>query len=264
LRRIVLIATTVGVLVAASAAYAVTQINTYTATVKVTSKAAGTPKKPAPVGYTLDIAAAGTHGNRTAILQDLKTKIYGLAVDQKDFPTCSLNAIANAKNDTICPKGALVASGYIHAEVGDPKNFTTAATPCNPALDVWNSGPGKLTYFFVDNAAHNCNGLGLKTGSTGPYPSTVKTQGKWLVSDTPIPSFVGRPLGLAGSLVLEHLVFTHQSKKVNGKTVQSLVSVGCQGNKRPYSQSFTANLPDPATGTGGITQTSTVSHTAPC
>jgi hypothetical protein len=264
LRRIILIATAVGVLVAAGAAYAVTQINTYTATVKFTSKAAGTAKKPVPVGYTLDIAASGTGGNRTAILTDLKTKIYGLAVDQKDFPTCSLNAIANAKNDTICPKGALVASGYIHAEVGSPTDFTAAAAPCDPALDVWNSGPGKLTYFFVDNAAHNCKALGLVTGSTGPYPSTVKTQGKFLVSDTPIPSFVGRPLGLAGSLLLEHLVFTHQSKKVKGKTVHSLVSVACQGKKRPYSESFTANLPDPSTGTGGVTQTATVSHTATC
>jgi hypothetical protein len=264
LRRIVLIATAVGVLGAASAAYAVTQINTYTATVKFTSKSAGTAKKPVPIGYTLDITASGTNGNRTAILQDLKTKIYGLAIDQKDFPTCSLNAIANAKSDAGCPKGALVASGYIHAEVGNPKDFTTAATPCNPALDVWNSGAGKLTYFFVDTPAHNCNGLGLKTGSTGPYPSTIKTQGKFLISDTPIPSFVGRPLGLAGSLLVEHLVFTHQSKKVKGKTVQSLTTVGCQGTKRPYSETLTANLPDPTTGLGGTTQTATVSHTAPC
>jgi hypothetical protein len=264
LRRIAMIATAVGVLVAAGAAYAASQINTYTASAKFTAKAPGTAKKPVPIGYTLTLGATGTNGNRTAILQDVKTKIYGLAVDQKDFPTCSLNAIANAKNDTVCPKGALVASGYIHAEVGNPKNFTQAAAPCNPALDVWNSGPGKLTYFFVDTPAHNCNALGLKTGSTGPYPSTIKTQGKFLVSDTPIPTFIGRPLGLAGSLLLEHLVFTHQSKKVKGKTVQSLVSVGCQGKKRPYSVSFTANLPDPTTGQGGITQTATVSGTAPC
>ena len=264
MRRIVLIATTVGVLVAAGAAYAVTQINTYTATVKVTSKAAGTAKKPAPIGYTLDLGANGTNGNRTAILEEIDTKIYGLAVDQKDFPTCSLTAIANAKNDTICPKGALVASGYIHAEVGNPKDFTTAATPCDPALDLWNSGKGKMTFFFVDTPAHNCNGLGLKTGSTGPYPATVKTHGKYLDLDTPIPAFIGRPLGLAGSLQVEHLVFTHQSKKVKGKTVQSLASVACLGKKRPYSVSFTANLPDPATGLGGTTQTATVSHTAPC
>jgi hypothetical protein len=264
LRRIVLIATAVGLLGAAGAAFAATQINTYTAAIKFTSKAAGTAKKPVPIGYTVDLGANGTNGNRTAILQDIKTKIYGVVADQKDFPTCSLNTIANAKSDTSCPKGALVASGYIHAVVGNPKDFTTPATPCNPALDVWNSGAGKMTFFFVDTPAHNCNALGLKTGSTGPYPASVKTQGKFLVLDVPIPAFIGRPLGLAGSLEVEHLVFTHQSKKVGGKTVQSLASVACQGKKRPYSVSFTANLPDPATGTGGTTQTSTVSHTAPC
>jgi hypothetical protein len=257
LRRIVLIATAVGMLVAASAAYAA--INTYTASVSFSSKAAGKPAKPAPIGYTLNLSASGTNGNRTAILTDIKTKLYGLVADQKDFPTCSLNAIATAKNDTGCPKGALVGSGYITAEVGSPTNFTTPAAPCDPALDVWNSGAGKLTFFFVDTPAHNCNALGLKTGSTGPYPATVTKSGKWMVIDVPIPSFIGRPLGLAGSLETEHLVFTHQSKKVKGKTVYSLASVACQGKKRPYSVSFTANLP-----TTNQTESATKSGTGAC
>jgi len=260
LRRIALIAVAVGLLVAAGAAYAATsQINTYSAKLSFTSKKAGTAKKPAPIGYTENLTAKGTNGNRTAILEDITTKVYGLAVDQKDFPTCSLNQIAAAKNDTGCPKGALVASGWITAEVGSPTNFKASAAPCDPALDVWNSGAGKLTFFFVDTPAHNCNALGLKTGSTGPYPATVKKAGKFLVVNVPIPSFIGRPLGLAGSLESEHLVWTHQAKK--GK--QSLASVACQGKKRPFSVTFKANLPGP-TGTGGVTQSKTVSGSAAC
>lgn len=258
MRRIVLIATALGVLVVAGAAYAAGQINTYTAKFSFTSKAAGTASKPAPIGYTENLTAKGTNGNRTAILEDIKTTIYGLKVDQKDFPTCSLSEVT-ASNGAKCPKGSLVASGYITAVVGSPTNFTAAATPCDPGLDVWSSGAGKLTFFFVDGAVHNCNGLGLKTGSTGPYPATVKQSGKNLVVNVPIPSFINRPLGLAGSLESEHLVWTHQSKKVKGKTVYSLASDACKSGKRPYSVAFTANLP-----TTGQTQTGTESGTAPC
>ncbi len=263
MRRIALIAVAVGMLIAAGAAYAATQINTYSAKLSFTSKKAGTAKKPAALGYTENLTAMGTNGNRTAILEDITTKIYGLTADQKDFPKCSLNAIAAAKNDTVCPKGALVGSGYITAEVGSPTNFKAPAAPCDPALDVWNSGPGKLTFFFVDTTAHNCNALGLKTGDTGPYPATVKKAGKYMVINVPIPSFINRPLGLAGSLKTEHLVFKHQAKKVKGKRMQSLASVACQGKKRPYSVTFKANLPGP-TGTGGVTQSHTVKASAAC
>lgn len=263
MRRIALIAVAIGMLVAAGAAYAATQINTYSAKMSFTSKAAGTASKPAAIGYTENLTAAGTNGNRTAILQDITTKIYGFTADQKDFPTCSLNQIATAKNDTGCPKGALVASGWITAQVGSPTNFKAAAAPCDPALDVWNSGPGKLTFFFVDTPAHNCNALGLSTGKVGPYPATVKKAGKFMVIDVPIPSYINRPLGLAGSLQTEHLVFTHQSKKVKGKTALSLASVACQGKKRPFSVTFKANLPGP-TGTGGVTQSKTVSGSGAC
>lgn len=260
MRRIALIAVAVGMLVAAGAAYAASQINTYQASLKFTSKAAGTARKPAPIGYTQDINAQGTNGNRTAVLLDIKTKIYGLKADGKDFPTCSLSAISNAKNDTICRRGAKVASGYISASVGAQNDFTKAGAPCTPLLDVWNSGQGQLTFFFVDTPTHQCLGGALTTGSTGPYPATYKNQGKYLVVDVPVPHYVSFPApGVAGSLQTEHLVWAKTTKKVKGKTVAAVASVGCQGKKRPYSMSFTANLP-----TTGQTQTSTVTKSAPC
>ncbi len=243
---------------AAGAAYAA--INTYTAKLAFTSKKPGTAAKPVPIGYTQDIKASGTSGNRTAVLQDIKTTIYGLKADGKDFPTCSLNQIANAKNDTVCPKGAKVASGYITASVGSATNFTVAGSACDPLLDVWNSGQGKLTFFFVDTPTHQCLGGALSTGSTGPYPATYKTVGKNLVVDVPVPTYVGFPLpGVAGSLETEHLVWKPTTTKVKGKTVASIASVACKGNKRPYSMSFKANLP-----TTNTTETKTVSANAPC
>jgi hypothetical protein len=262
LRRFVLIATGVIVLVAAGSAYAA--LNTYTAAFSFASKKAGTPAKPVPMGFTQQLTATGINGNRTAVLLDLKTTNYGLKADLKDFPTCSGAKIAAAKNDTGCPKGAMVASGYIHAIVGPKTDFSPSATsvfPCNPALHVWNSGGKTVTFFFVETAAHNCNSLGLKTGSTPPYPGTISYKGKNMVLDVPIPAAISFPVpGFAGSLQLEHLVWTHQSKKVKGKTVQSLASIGCKGGKRPWSQSFTATLPPQ----GPATETKTVSGSAPC
>ena len=261
MRRTLLIATTAAVLlIGAASAYAA--INTYTTKFSFTSSKPGTVKKPVPTGFTYTITAGGTNGNRSALLTHITTKAYGLKANLKALPTCSLASIAAAKNDTGCPKAALVATGYIHAVVGSPTDFKAAAAPCNPGIDVWNSGGGKLTFFFVDGAVHNCDALGLKTGSTGPFPSTEKQQGKNLVVDTPIPEFVTSPLGLAGSLQLEYLKW-NKSTTVKGKKVNILTSVGCQKGKRPYSATLTANLPTTPT-TTTATETKTVSGSAAC
>ncbi|MGI8713581.1 MAG: hypothetical protein ACR2NR_10440 [Solirubrobacteraceae bacterium] len=259
-RILVLVTTGVVLLVAAASAYAA--LNTYTAKLAFTSKKAGTAKKPVATGYTEDLKASSTaSGNRTAVLLDIKTSIYGMKANTKGLPVCTATQIAAAKNDTMCPKGAKLATGYITATVGSVKDFTAAGAPCDPGLDVWNSGGGKLTFFFVEQAAHNCNALGLKTGSTGPYPGTEKQVGKNLVVDVPIPAFVSFPLpGLAGSLETEHLVWAKSSKTTAGKTQAVLSSVGCQGSSRPYSVAFTATLPT----AGPAKETKSVSAKAPC
>lgn len=261
MRRLVLVVTALFVLGAAATAYAA--INNYKATITFTSKKPGTARKPVPIGYTQDITVTpGTPGNRTAILQDIKTKLYGIKADGKHFPTCSMDKISAAKNDTGCPKKAKVASGYIRATLGNPGDFSASGQACNPALDVWNGGQGKLVFFFVDTAKHQCLGGALKTGSVGPYPGTYKTQGKNLIVDVPIPNYVDYPLGttgaLVGSLSFEHLKWFKSTTKKNGKTYAAISSVGCKGKKRPYSMSFTSTMP------GHAKETDTVSHTAPC
>jgi hypothetical protein len=261
LRRIVLIATALGVLVAAGSAYAA--INTYSASIGFTSKKPGSAGKPVPIGYTQDIKATGTGGNRTAVLLDIKTKIYGLTADGKDFPTCSLKQIAAAggNGDTVCPKAAEVATGNITAVLGGQADFAAAGSACDPLLDVWNSGPGKLTFFFVDTPQHLCLDGALTTGKTGPYPATYKQQGKYLVVDVPVPPYVSFPTpGLAGSLETEHLVWLKHTTKSHGKTVAAIASIGCKSGKRPYSMTFTSTLP-PA---GPAKETDSVSKSGPC
>lgn len=259
MRRIVVIATALAVLVAAAAAYAAgSGLNTYSAKLKFSpNKAAGS------LGFNQTYQAGGTNGNRTAPLTDIKTKIYGLVSDGKDFPTCSLSKIAGAGSDSGCPKGALVASGAITALIGPQTNQSSAATlgTCDPLLHVWNAGQGKLVFFFVPQGPnHLCLNGAIGPGAVGPFPATVKTVGKTMVMDTPIPNYVSFPVGLEGSLTSETLAWKHVTKKLkNGKTVAAITSVGCKKGKRPFSVAFTAE-----TALNGTPSTQTVSGSAKC
>jgi hypothetical protein len=261
LRRIVVIATALAVLVAAVSAYAATSgLNSYTASLKFSPN-----KKASSLGFTQVYNAGGTNGNRTAPLTNIKTTVYGLTTDGKDFPTCSLSKIAAAKSDTVCPKGALIGSGSIQATLGPATDQAANAPdqlPCNPLLDAWNGGQGKVVYFFVDTAPnHLCAGGAVPTGFVGPFQGTAKTVGKNLVMNTPIPSSVSFPLaGVEGSLTNETLVWKHLTKKLkNGKTVATITSVACKGGKRPYTVAFTAE-----SGPGGSSSTQSVSGTQKC
>src|ERR1700760_2906050 len=100
MKRIAVLITALAVLGVAATSQAA--INTYSAGITTMSKQAGTPTKPVPTGYTENLQVQGTNGNRAGVQLDIKTKIYGLVQNGKDFPTCSLNQIANAHTDTIC------------------------------------------------------------------------------------------------------------------------------------------------------------------
>jgi hypothetical protein len=262
LRRIVVVATALAVLAGAVSAFAATGgFNTYTTKFKFAPNKAGSGKVPSALGFTQHYTADGTNGNRTAVLTDIKTKIYGVVTDGKDFPTCSLAKIAAAKSDSGCPKGALVASGAITALVGppgDPSLSNPNVLPCNPRLHAWNGGQGKVVYFFVEQAPnHVCLRGAITTGFIGPFQGTAKTVGKTLVMDTPIPPAVSFPLGNEGSLTSETLNWKKLTTTVHAKTVAYGASVACKNGKRAYSETFTAQM-------NGQSQTDTVSATQKC
>lgn len=263
MRRIVVIATALAVLVGAVSAYAATSgFNTYGAKIQFAPNKAGSKKAPAPIAFTEKYVAGGTGGNRTAPLTGIKTTIYGVSVNAKGFPTCSAAKIASAFTDAGCPKGALIATGAITAILGDVSNPSTSdpnQTPCNPLLHAWNGGGGKIVFFFVDQAPqHTCGSL--QTGQVPPFVGTVKQVGKNMVQNTPIPSYVSFPVsGVEGSLTSETLHFLKVTRKVHGKTVAYSSSVGCKSGKRPYSVTFTAE-----TAPGGTVQSGTVSGTQKC
>jgi hypothetical protein len=255
LKRIVLVATAAAMLIAATVAFAATPYNTYKATLSFNPGSSGTAKKPVKTAFTQKfVVTAGTSGNRAGILLNIKTTVYGLKVNVKGLPTCTIGTITAAGTDAKCPKGALVAKGSINAVLGSSSDLTTGAAvgPCNPNLDVWNAGQGKLAFFFVPTAAgtpHACLNGAIKQGQVPPYPGTYKQSGKNLLVNVPIPATVNFPSqGLVGSLESETLKWSSQG----------ITSVACKGNKRPYANAFTATLPQQAN------QTTNVSGSAPC
>jgi hypothetical protein len=277
LRRIVISVTAVVVLGAAAAAVAAAPFNTYTAGFSFSPGKAGSAKKPVPTSVVQVLTATGTNGNRAAPLTHLTTRIYGLKYDNKAVKaTCSFASVKAISNDKNCPKGALVATGNVHALLGpanDPslhalnQKGTSAIIDCHPGLRVWNSGGGKLVFFFwtttVPRSAHYCGGVA--TGQTPPYTGTIKNSGKNLVIDVPLPPTVSNKVlgSLWGSLVAEKITWKKLSSKSHGKTHYFVSSVGCKSGHRPWKQLFTANFTNPDD-TGGPFQSFTAKGSPKC
>jgi hypothetical protein len=231
-RRAVIIVTALIVIGGATATYAAT--GPYRGALTFSARHPGTPHQPAPVAFKLNVAATAPSGMRPPVQLDIKIRIYGMRLDGKDFPTCPLSTIAAAHNDTVCPKGSKVATGYIHSVLGSSSDFSIPGAACDPRLDVLNGGQGKLSYFFVTDATHVC--VGLRTGSTPPYPGTYRNAGRYFVSDVPVPGYIDYPVqGQVGSLQNEYLRFTSQTRTVKAKKVISQASTGCLKGKRPYT-----------------------------
>jgi hypothetical protein len=254
LKRIVLVATAAALLIAATVAFAATPINTYKATVTFSPSSSGTAKKPVKTAFTQKfVVTPGTAGNRAGILLNINNTVYGLKVNVKGLPTCTIGAITSAGTDANCPKGAMVAKGSIKALLGPSTDFAVSSTggTCNPNLDVWNAGQGKLAFFFVPTltGAHACLGGVIKPGAVPPYPGTYKQSGKNIVVNVPIPATVDYPLqGLVGSLQSETLKWSSPG----------ITSVACKGSTRPYTNTFTATLP------GQANEVTKTSGSAPC
>jgi hypothetical protein len=244
LKRFLVAATVmVAMLVGATSAFAA--INNYNATYKFMGKA-GTASKPAPLSFQQNISVtAATNGSRAGLLHTIQTTITGVKVNVKGFPTCTAKQIASASNfDKSCNSKALVATGGIKALLG-PSDFTQQGQTCNPHLHVWNSGKGKLTFFFVSDpsGAHTCLGGQIHTGQVAPFPATYKQVGKNISITIPIPNFVDQPVpSLFGSLVQENLLWKSQTVK----GVTDIASTGCSGSKRKYTWAFNASLPGQA------------------
>jgi hypothetical protein len=258
LRRKVTLIAVLCMLVGATAAYAA--LNTYSGTTQTFSKGVGSKSKPVPVGFKQTLVANNTDSTKAAaVLIDIKTKIYGLVSNAKSFPTCSGTQMSARKSDTFCPAKSKFATGLVNSMLGDPTLSKANRTPCNPNLDVFNAGKGKLWFFFTTHSALQC--ANLTTGQTAPYPGFVSQQGKYMVTDVPLPADVSTKVAnvpnFYGSLIKETLNWAKVTIKVKGKTVGDQASVACLKGKRPWSIAFTAT-------SGGTRETKVVTGSAKC
>ncbi len=113
------IVTALAMLVAAGSAFAA--IDTYSGGYSFSGKA-GSKSRPAPLNFTQHFSlTAANPGSLTGILNKVTTSISGVKVDATGFPTCSashVNSWNKASYASVCPKGSLVASGTIKAQLG--------------------------------------------------------------------------------------------------------------------------------------------------
>ncbi len=256
MRRITIALVAVGALIATGVAYATT-LNSYTAAIKV-SGSAGSAKAPAPIGQTVTLTAKPTSGVNADPLTDIKTTLAGVKLTTKGFATCSATTINTAKNDAGCPSKALFATGPVTAALWSSKTPTAPGAPCDPVLDIWNAGGGKLTYFFKIPAGHTC--AGLETGAVAAWTGSIKQSGSSVIQDTPLPPPVSTDaggLGLFSALGSETLKYPKMTEKSGGKTVGFLASTSCAGGGHKYSVAFTAT-------NGSASSTSTVKGSAKC
>lgn len=261
MRRKVVVITTLCLLVGAAAAYAASGDNNYIGTSMTFSKGVGTKSKPVGVGFIQNLQAKNNDPTKAAaVLIDIKTKIYGLVADGKDFPTCDQNKMVTLKSDTFCKPKSKFASGSVNSLLGNPSLALSGTVSCKPHLDVFNGGQGKLWFFFTTSSPTQC--AGLTTGQTAPYLGTVKQQGKYEVTDVPLPPDVSTRVAnqpnFYGSLIHEQLNWFKYSTKVHGKNVYNSASVGCLHGKRPWTITYTA------TTNGSDRQISTVTGSAKC
>ena len=176
--------------------------------------------------------------------------MYGLSSDGKDFPKCSAARITSARSDAACPKGALVASGNIHALIGpiaDPSASSSKVVLCDALLHAWNGGQGRVVFFLITDprptGTHYCGGI--STGAIAPYQGTIRTSGRNLILDVTMPpDFSTSAAGVGGyatSVLLEDLIWGRLTIKSRGRTRAYLASVACDHGKRPWSQSYSAS-----------------------
>lgn len=259
MRMAVIAATAVVALVVAGVALAAS-LNTYTATITAKQSGAGTAKKPVALGFVQKISATPATGSsdpNAAPLTDIKVTLPKVSFNDTGFPVCTAATITHAGTDSGCPKGALIGTGPVTAELYSLA-APTMTTACDPVLDVWNAGKGKVTDFFKIPAGHQC--AGLSTGSVAPWTGSLKESGTTLIYDTPLPPPVSTNagnLGLYSALEGETITFSKLTAKVKGKTVPFLESTGCVAGKRPYTVTFTAT-------DAGAKQTSSVTGKSGC
>jgi hypothetical protein len=222
----------------ATSAYAVSTEATWTAT-STGSSAGGTKAAPAPFSGQWTIKATNNinPSYRAAVPFSWSWSWEGVTVRQKGIPTCSIEAINDAKSTSVCPPGAHVGISATPAvaEFGPLDMAEGPNTQClGKTFDVWNSTNGQLA-LVLDGPPEQCATLGF----LGAYPITLATSGgkttmTWTLADNIKFPFPGAEGGLPSGNFVFNKVLAKSKKGKKGKKAKKsalLTSINCKGTR---------------------------------
>lgn len=232
MRRILSATSTAAVVAVAVAGVAVaaTTGDSYTATAK--AGASGPKFKPAPVAVSFEFTGKGpAAGARPTTPKTLTFLWENVKENGAAFPKCTAAQIDAAQSDSPCPKGSLVATGGLKAQLGPEGNRTSNAS-CVKGLKLYNGGAGQAV-LYVTGDASQCAGVGYLPPIKMPYK---KVKGASMLT-LPFPANISHPLpGLEGAFSEMKLSFKKLTVKKAGKTVGYLTAAGkCKGAKRAFT-----------------------------
>jgi hypothetical protein len=194
----------------------------------------GTKKKPKAAGFTFNFQIEDPAGNVPAVVKTYKFVIGGAKVNTVAVkPTCTAAKINAAGSDGSCPRGAVVGTGSIRAEIGTAGQPWDGTTKCDLKLTAYNGGPNKVALFLDGTDTTKC-----------VAPISQALDAKWTNTSAgaglsfSVPDELRHQLGLDVAVVDVKSTWKKLTGKKAGKTIGYFESTGCKG-KRPASVTFT-------------------------
>jgi hypothetical protein len=214
---------------------------------EATIASGGTKKKPKPVSIKVVTTTSTDDGSRQETFSEIDSVWAGIRSNGKYWPKCTADEIDLAQSDADCPKGSLIATGTLLALVGPENDFSNPGIECRKDVHLYNAGQNKVTTILVGPAAE-CAGVDY----LAPWEIIFTKKGgiaggQKLVNK--IPPNISHPLpGVLGSTTELTTNYKKLVKKVDGKKVGYLESIGCKGKRKttesvvtdPTGQTLTA------------------------
>jgi hypothetical protein len=214
-------------------------VNEYDIKASTSPAKSGTTKKPTPVGINLAFTVRDTEGGRPLSLERFTALFEGVAVNTNAFAKCSATAITQAKTDSGCPSGSLVATGFARNLAGNRADRKDRSISCYLTLRLHNSGNNKMALFVKGDP----NGAGDKAcpiDLATAIPISVVRQARGAALRLSIPESLKHPLAtLTNALVEVNLKVKKMTKKVKGRNVGLFETTGrCVRGKRAVTITF--------------------------
>jgi hypothetical protein len=199
----------------------------------------GTTKKPKAIAVNLSFSVRDTEGGRPLSMQQFTAAFDGVRVNTNAFKKCSATAITQAKTDSKCPKGSLVATGFARNLAGDRNNRADRSISCYLSLRLHNSGNNKMALFVKgDPQAAGDKSCPIDLATAIPISVVRNSRGASL--RLTIPESLKHPLAtLTNSVVEMNLKVKRMTTKVKGKTIGLFETTGrCVKRKRNVTLTF--------------------------